>query len=63
LETVRQALEKFDNAAAIYEFWKVCHLYENEAWWGEINSSSLPAIPVSREIPFLLRLVLMMYLP
>jgi len=59
---VCQVLEQFDKGA-IYEFWKVCCLYENDAWWGEINSSSLPAIPVSREIPFLLRLVLVMYLP
>lgn len=43
-----QVLEQLDKNA-IYEFWKVCLLYENEAWWGEINSSSLPAIPVSRE--------------
>ena len=41
-------MERLDKAA-IYKFWKVCRLYENEGWWGEINSSSLPAIPVSRE--------------
>ena len=35
---------------AVFEFWKVCRLHENEAWWGEINSSSLPAVPVSRGI-------------
>ena len=43
-------MEQLDKAA-IFEFWKVCRLYENERWWGEINSSSLPAIPVSRENP------------
>jgi len=47
---------------AIFEFWEVYRLYEKEAWWCEMNSSSLPAIPVSREISFpllLSRLVLM----
>lgn len=49
-----QVLEELDKNA-IYDFWEVCLLYENEAWWGEMNSSSLPAIPVSREyfeVPF-----------
>jgi len=63
LKTIRQFLEQFDKGAAIHEFWKVCSLYKNEAWWDEMNLSSLPAIPVSREIPSLLRLALMMYLP
>jgi len=63
LGTVRQFLEQFDKGAGIHEFWKVCSLYENETWWSEINSSSLPAIPVSREIPSLLRLTLIMHLP
>ena len=49
-----QVLEQLDKSA-IYEFWKVCRLYENEGWWCEINSSSLPAIPVSRENPSLHR--------
>ena len=39
--------------AATHEFQKVRRLYENEGWWREINSSSLPAIPVSRENPSL----------
>ena len=38
--------------SAIFEFREVYRLYEKEAWWCEMNSSSLPAIPVSREIPF-----------
>ena len=43
-----QALDLLDSAA-MYEFWEVCRLYENEGWWREINSSSLPAIPVIGE--------------
>ena len=45
-----QVLEQLDKAA-IYEFWKVWRLFQREGWWCEINSSSLPAIPVSCENP------------
>jgi len=45
---VYQVLEQLDKNA-IYDFWKVCRLYESEGWWCKMNSSSLPAIPVSRE--------------
>ena len=43
-----QVLEKLDKNA-IRKFWGVFHLYENDTWWYKMNSSSLPAIPVSRE--------------